>query len=151
MQPLYQQREVSRNGVRLLKLAVLYLLIGLILGLAMAISGQFQLRPVHTHINLLGWSTLGLCGAIYCLFPAIGQTRLAHWHLWFHNLGLPIMMGALALYHLGHPQFEPLIGIGAVVTVTGLVLFAINLFRNIEGQASHKTLAGEVIGGAEMS
>ena len=122
-------RPVSRNGVILLRMAVIYLLLGLLLGLGMAMSGRYQLSSVHTHINLLGWVTLALAGLLYCLFPQLGTTPLARWHFWLHNLGLPVMIVALALYHLGHREVEPLLGIASLTLFAGLALFALNLFR----------------------
>ena len=71
MQNVNQAGQPSRIGVLLLKMAVIYLSLGLFLGLGMAISGQFQLRAVHTHINLLGWVTLAIAGMVYCLFPRL--------------------------------------------------------------------------------
>ncbi len=126
-------QEVSNKGIWLLKIAVIYLLIALGLGLFMAVTNQFQLRSVHTHVNLLGWATLGLAGVVYCLFPKLGETVLARWHFWLHNLGLPVMMGGLAAYHLGHEGALPFIGIGSVTTMLGLALFGINLFTRLEG------------------
>lgn len=52
----------TRTGVFLIKMAVVYLLLGVLLGLGMASSGQYQLSSIHTHINLLGWVTLALPG-----------------------------------------------------------------------------------------
>ena len=44
-------------GVRFLKIAVVYLFIGALLGLAMGLSQKFTLAPVHAHLLLLGWAT----------------------------------------------------------------------------------------------
>lgn len=140
MNAMNEEAGFSRNGVLLLKMAVVYLLIGLLLGLFMSISGQFVLRPVHTHVNLLGWATLGLTGMVYCLFPNLGANRLANWHVWLHNLGLPVMMLALAFYHLGYKEVEALLAIGSIATVAGLVLFAVNLFVNVEPVRADKTV-----------
>ncbi len=126
----------SPIGVRLIKMAVVYLVAGLLLGLGMAMSGDFQLRAVHTHINLLGWVTLVLSGMVYCQFPHLGETRLSNWHAWAYTLGLPVMMVALTAYHLGYTQLEPLLGIASLVTASGLILFAINLFKHIDGKRS---------------
>lgn len=129
----------SRNGVLLLKLAVLYLLIGLFIGLGMSISGQFHLGPVHAHVNLLGWATLALTGMIYCLFPQMATTRLANWHVWLHNLGLPVMMTGLTFYLLGNKAIEPVIAIGSLMTISGLFLFAINFYKNVFTTESIRT------------
>ena len=45
-----------------LKLAVLYLIVGVGLGIAMGATENFTLRPVHAHLNLLGWTTMALGG-----------------------------------------------------------------------------------------
>jgi hypothetical protein len=51
-------------GLRFLRIAVVYLVLGAILGLAMGISQQFALTPVHAHLLLLGWASLALAGVV---------------------------------------------------------------------------------------
>ena len=75
------QPQFSRAGVIWLKLAVLYLILGIALGIAMGASQNFTLRPVHAHINLLGWTTMALAGLIYSVFPKAGESGLARLHL----------------------------------------------------------------------
>ena len=91
-------------GIRFLKIAAVYLAIGVTMGLAMGITQKFALHPVHAHINLLGWATMALAGLIYVQFPAAAQTRLAKIHFWIHNLALPVMMVALAFLLSGYAQ-----------------------------------------------
>ena len=118
-------------GIRLLKIAAVYLVVGTTMGLAMGITQSFTLHPVHAHINLLGWASLALAGVIYVMFPAAGETRLAHIHFWMHNIGLPVFMGGLALGLTGHEAFMPLVEVGATVTWLGLVVFVINVCLNV--------------------
>lgn len=118
-------------GIRLLKIAVVYLVVGTTMGLAMGITHSFTLHPVHAHINLLGWTSLALTGMIYELFPAAGETRLAQVHFWMHNLGLPVFMGALAMGLTGHEAYMPAVEVGATVTWLGLVVFVINVCLNV--------------------
>jgi hypothetical protein len=40
-------------------------LIGMGLGIAMGISQDFSLTPVHAHLNLLGWVSMLLYGLYY--------------------------------------------------------------------------------------
>ena len=49
-------------GIRLLKIAAIYLVLGSFMGLYMGIVETFTLHPVHAHLNLLGWASLGLAG-----------------------------------------------------------------------------------------
>ncbi|MGH8369476.1 MAG: hypothetical protein ACRESC_00720, partial [Gammaproteobacteria bacterium] len=95
MNPDIEQRGVYMASIWL-KLAVVYLLVGVVFGLVMGITHSFQYIPVHTHINLLGWASLGLAGVIYQLFPRAGGHWLGLAHFWLHNLGLPIFVIGLA-------------------------------------------------------
>ena len=120
----------SRVGVRLVRIASVYLLVGLVLGLAMGIGRDFSLMSVHAHVLLLGWATLALTGIVYLVLPGCAGTRLAAGHFWLHNLGLPVMVGSLAAETLGQPRAEPLIAVGSTLVVAGLGLFTLNVLRN---------------------
>jgi hypothetical protein len=120
----------ARIGVSLVKIASLYLLGGLVLGLAMAMAKDFSLMSVHSHMLLLGWATLAITGVVYLVLPRCATTRLAGAHFWLHNLGLPVMMASLAAETLGVPRAEPLIAVGSLLVVVGLGLFTVNVLRN---------------------
>jgi len=119
-------------SVRFIKIAVLYLAVGICMGLFMGITGQFTLAPVHAHINLLGWASMALFGIVYHLYPQAGLTRLARLHFWLHNLGLPPLMVALALMLTGHAALEPVVGIFSLVVGAGILLFVINVWRTVQ-------------------
>jgi hypothetical protein len=121
----------SAAGIIWLKLAVLYLVLGVAMGIAMGASQNFTLRPVHAHVNLLGWTTLGLAGLIYGMFPQAGQSRLAKAHFWLLNLSMPVMMVALSMLLLGHHGIEPVLAGSEIVGAVGIVAFAANLFVNL--------------------
>jgi cbb3-type cytochrome oxidase subunit 1 len=118
-------------GIRLLKIAVVYLVLGAVLGLVMGIRQQFTLAPVHAHLLLLGWASLALAGILYHLYPAAGATRLARVHFWLHNLGLPIFMAGLALVVTGREDVIPVVASGATMVLAGLVTFAVNVLVNV--------------------
>ena len=109
--------------------AAAWLLAGLALGLVMAASGDHGLRSVHTHVQLLGWVSLALTGLAYAALPEAGRSRLARWHVALHNLGLPVMMAALAAYLSGIAAAEPAIALGAAVSTVGLLAFAVAVWR----------------------
>ena len=88
----------SSAGVGWLRIAVLYLVCGVALGIWMGATENFTLAPVHAHVNLLGWTTLALAGLIYTVFPQAGASRLARLHFWLMNAAMPVMLIALALY-----------------------------------------------------
>jgi hypothetical protein len=114
-----------------LKLSVVYLVAGVALGIAMGASENFLMRPVHAHINLLGWTTFALAGLIYSVYPEAGESRLARLHFWLLNGALPLMMGSLALLLTGHSEVVPLLAASEFVAAGGVIAFAVNVFRNV--------------------
>jgi hypothetical protein len=126
----------SPSATTWLKLAVVYLIGGVALGIAMGASGNFMLRPVHAHLNLLGWATLALAGLVYAVYPRAAQSRLARVHFWLHNAALPVMMGALTLLLLGHAEVVPVLAGAEIVAAVGVIVFAANVFINVRPNAS---------------
>ena len=115
-----------------LKLAVVYLIVGVGLGIVMGSTEDFTLRPVHAHLNLLGWATLALAGLIYSVYPDAGKSRLARAHFWLQNLSLPVMMGSLAWFLQGHPEIVPVLATAEIVAAVGVIAFASNIFLNVK-------------------
>ncbi|MEN3295996.1 MAG: hypothetical protein V7642_5249 [Burkholderiales bacterium] len=122
----------SPAGIIWLKLAVLYLMIGVALGIIMGASENFTLRSVHAHINLLGWATMALAGLIYSVFPQAGQSRLAKIHFWLHNIALPVLLVSLTFLMLGNKQVVPLLGGAEIIAAIGIIVFAANIFLNLK-------------------
>lgn len=119
-------------GLQFLKIAVVYLFVGALLGLIMGITQKFALAPVHAHLLLLGWASLALAGLIYHLYPAAANTLLARIHFWLHNLGLPVFMVGLALLLTGSESAGAIVGISASVVLIGLAVFATNVLLNVK-------------------
>jgi hypothetical protein len=126
------QIQLSSAGIIWLELAVVYLLIGVAMGIGMGASENFTLRPVHTHINLLGWTTLALAGLIYSVFPHAGKSRLAKIHFWLQNLAMPIMLVALAVLLMGNQKVIPVLAGSEILAAFGIVAFAANIFLNLK-------------------
>lgn len=116
-------------GNRFLRLAVVYALLGVTLGIVMAASHDYTFRPVHAHLNLLGWVSMALFGFWYRSAPVAAETMLAKLHFWLHNIALPIQMGTLAMFVNGNNSVEPVLALASVVIGIGFLLFAINLWK----------------------
>lgn len=121
----------------LLKISVVYFMIGISFGLYMSVTHVFNMTSVHVHINLLGWVSLALAGVIYHLYPHLENTGLAKAHYWLHNIGLPVMMIAIALAILGvSPIFFPIATTGGAVTLIGIFCFGFNVLKNMDKSVS---------------
>ena len=116
----------------LIRMAAIYFMIGVWMGLYMGSTHRFEQLPVHAHINLLGWVSLGLIGVIYHLKPRAAQTALAKAHFVLHNLGLPMMAGGMFVMFGGNHTAEPIVGIGATLVALGVLCVGINLIRHAD-------------------
>lgn len=124
-------------GIRFLKIAAVYFFLAVCLGLVMGIIHNFAFTSVHAHLNLLGWVSMALFGIIYILYPSAAETEVAKTHFWLHNIGVPLMQGALFLQILtGYQVLTIGIIIGSLMVVVGSLLFLMNIFKNIRANVS---------------
>lgn len=119
-------------GIVWIKLAAVYIVLGISLGIYMGVNENFTLHAVHAHINLLGWVSMALFGLIYQQFPQIAQNGLARTQFWLHNLGLPVQMLMLTLLIQGNTAVGPVLGIADIVVGLAFLLFLVNVFRNLK-------------------
>lgn len=112
-----------------IRIAVLFGLIGMGLGLIMAISGDHTQRPAHAHINLLGWVSMMLFGLFYKCFPQAGRYRLATAHFWTSSIGVVVMNAGLLALYAGQPKAEPAAAIGSILVILGMILFALVAYK----------------------
>ena len=132
-------RSIPTSTIAWFRLAVAYLLAGVVLGVGMGASEDFTLRSLHSHISLLGWTTLALAGLIYHVVPAAGSSRLARMHFWLYNLALPPMLVALAALLLGHPGAVPILVASQLVVTAGVIAFVANVFLSLKRDSGAST------------
>jgi len=119
-----------------LRLAVLYIIVGVTLGLYMAASHDHSMHPVHAHLNLLGWVALSLFGLFYRAVPAAAKTRLAKAHFWIYVPSHFAQMVLLSMLYLGRNEIEPALGLVSSLVGVGFVCFAIVLWQNTRPAAA---------------
>ncbi|MBF0680605.1 MAG: hypothetical protein IR164_16895 [Devosia sp.] len=104
--------------------AVLFLLVGIALGLMMSITGDHNVIGAHAHINLLGWVTSALFGGYYALNPAKAAGRLPMAQYLVYVVGVTVMSLALYFLLLGNTAMVPLVAGSSLLTFAGVILFA---------------------------
>jgi len=114
---------------RFVRLSVVYALIGMALGIAMAISGDHSQMPTHAHINLLGYVSMMLYGLFYKSYPKAAEGRLPMVHFWVANAGLIGISTGIGLLYGGMPEAEPIAAVSSLVAITGMAIFAVVVFR----------------------
>jgi len=76
-----------RIDVAFLRIALLYTVAGMIMGIFMGVINDHSLMPAHAHIQLVGWASMALYALIYRAWPGMMTSALAKWHFWLANIG----------------------------------------------------------------
>lgn len=108
--------------------AVLFLLVGIGMGLQMAISQNHNVIGAHAHVNLLGWVTSAVFGVYYALNPGKAERRLALVHYGVYTTGVVIMAASLYLLLQGNTAMEPVVAVSSLITFAGVLVFAWTVF-----------------------
>lgn len=120
---------MPRVAQHFFKTGILFLIVGIAMGLGMAISGNHDVIGAHAHTNLLGWVTSALFGGYYALNPGKAETKLAAIHFWVYTAGVAAMVPSLYLLLRGFAALEPVVVVSSLVTFAGVLLFAVVVFR----------------------
>ena len=121
---------MSNISGNFIKVAVLFALVGMALGIHMATSGNHDQHAAHAHINLVGWVTLMLFGLFYKAYPQAAEGKLALAHFWLSVVGAVIINVGVYLIYSGMPEADPVAGIGSIFVILGMASFAVNVYKN---------------------
>ena len=121
---------MDKLSYRFFRLAVLYFIAGVTLGLYMAASHDHAMAPVHAHLNLLGWVTLSLFGLYYRAMPTMAESRLAQIHFWIYVPAHLVQMVLLFTLFQGHPEVEPALAMASLLVGVGVLCFAVVVWRS---------------------
>ena len=123
------------------KASLAWLALGVTLGVAMAIKPQWIVyRPVHMHMNLLGFVTMMIYGVAYHVIPRflghpLHTSKLAGVQWWLANVGLAFMCVGFAGRARGSLTPATIVlGLGACLSAASAYAFAYNIWRTIDGR-----------------
>src|SRR6478736_5940118 len=91
--------------------AIIFLIIGICMGLKMAISQDHSVIGAHAHANLLGWVTMAIFGGYYALNPEKAERRIAVVQYAVYTSGVTLMVPSLYLMLMGNEAMEPVVAI----------------------------------------
>lgn len=111
---------------------MLYLIAGVSLGIFMAATHNPTMKPVHAHLNLLGWVTMGLFGLFYRSWPGAAQSTLAKVQFWIYVPAHFVQMLLLALLYMGNPAVEPALAMASVLVGVAVLCFAVVVWQHTD-------------------
>ncbi len=104
--------------------AIFYGLLGLALGLQMAISEDHGPMPVHAHIMVIGWLSFAIFGFFYIQFADTVARFASLVHAWSSQVSLVGLIAGLWLVYTGNDAFVPLAAGASVVYALSFCVFA---------------------------
>ncbi len=129
---------MSKTTLGFIFAGIIYLVIGTTLGVLFFIIPETRvLRPVHTHLNLVGFVLFVIFGVAYHILPRfrgrpLHSEKLAWGQFWLANVGL---VGLLVFLGLGaYVSFDGLTVLQAVFGATlalSIYLFVYNMLRTL--------------------
>jgi cbb3-type cytochrome oxidase subunit 1 len=130
-----------------IKGSVVWLALGALLGLAMALDPGLALyRPAHLHMLTLGFVAMMIFGVGYHVIPRMAgfplvSNELPFIHCWIANFGLALMVGGFVLRVHFPGAGAVLLGIGAFFSALGALTFAYLIWRTLDGPDSLRKIA----------
>jgi len=117
---------MDRLDLKFLIIGAAMFMLGISLGIFMAITHDYQLAPVHAHTNLIGFVSLSLFGIVYKIYPELQKRRLAKAHFLLSApaaIAFPPGIVMAALWQ------QPVVAIiASLMWFAGALLFLIQLF-----------------------
>lgn len=122
------------------RLAIVFIITGMAMGIGMAASQDHSIMPAHAHLNLLGWVSLFLFGIYYERRPALDMSRLALIQVGLWSAGTVILTIAVAAIHLGYPAADRVAAVASLIVLAAMLLFAYFVFRPATSSAPGPTV-----------
>jgi len=111
--------EIDRAYIAI---ALLWSVVGMLLGLYMGLASDTKLLTVHVAMMLSGFVTLALYGAVYRLWPALKKSPLAPIQFWISAVGVAVLI--IGTYFLVTSGSIPLAAIGSLAMIVGAALMS---------------------------
>jgi len=119
--------EVKNIALNYIVIGAVWLVIGMILGIAMGAHEDFQFAPVHAHINLIGFACHSIFGIAYKQWPALVSSVFAPYQFWIFVVATPITLVGLVFTVTGGPLLPTIVG--SLGVLVGAALFCFMVWR----------------------
>jgi hypothetical protein len=108
-------------------IGIFYLVAGMVLGIVMGMRQDFQLAPVHAHLNLVGFVSHSVFGLVHRAWPALRTGAIAAVQFWLFVVGTPLFVAGIAISILGGLIW--LAVVGSTLALVGALLFLVMMLR----------------------
>ncbi len=114
-----------------LRIAVIYALVAMFLGITMGIREDFTQASTHAHLNLVGWVSMALYALVYRQYPAAAQSRFAMLHFWIANVGAVLLTVGIYTQMADMPSLAFIVISGSFITILGMLIFTVIVYSKV--------------------
>ena len=107
-----------------IKLSVLYLVIGISVGLFMSYTIQLNWAAGHAHVNVVG--------AVLSIYPHLAKNGLGTATFWLYHIGVPLFLFSTFFVQVNPGVAHIFTFIGGPMFLLAIILFGVNLFMNLK-------------------
>lgn len=104
--------------------ALLYGVLGMLLGLEMAMRKNHGQMPTHAHIMVIGWVSFAIFGLFYSSYGSAVPKLVAHVHLWLAQISFAALVIGLWLIYSGRTGFDPVAAVSSMAYAVSFLVFA---------------------------
>jgi hypothetical protein len=119
--------EMKTIDSNYIAIGAIWLVVGMIVGIAMGAANNFQFMPVHAHINLIGFACHTIFGLVYRQWPAMKVSRLAPYQFWIFVIATPVTLIGLVFTLKGGPVMPTILG--SFGLLAGAILFCLMVWQ----------------------
>ena len=110
-----------RVHVVFIGLGLIFLVVGMVFGIWMGITQNFQFLDAHAHWNLVGFVTSTLYGLIHRAYPKLATSRLTWVQCITHVLGVLIFAPGIIVVVAMHNEAPAIVG--SLLIVAAALMF----------------------------
>lgn len=109
-------------------IAIVYAVIGMVVGIMMGVTEIFAYGDLHAHINLVGWATMALFGLVYRAYPEMAKSPLTRIHFWVANAGVIVFLVGIYVVITNLSVWIAIVG--SLLVLASMFIFLINFVRH---------------------
>lgn len=119
-------------GINFIRVASLFGLLGVFIGSQMAGEVDYSIRPIHTHVLLVGWLSMFAWGIFYSVYR-VKNALLVHIHGITGMVGVIVLISGMYFYMLNPFNFNETFTtvyfiVGGSILIIAFLLFIVVTF-----------------------
>jgi len=130
---------MSFETIWFIRAALVYFGTGILMGITIALRPDwvYLLKPIHAHLNLLGFMAMFVYGIAYHVLPRfkgrpLFSQRMARYHLYLANVALVGMAVSMPFYTLWGAKGSYALAFFGVLQVVAAGMFITNLWKTLD-------------------